>query len=258
MADHEENIEVLTGGVNEVRRVGSTVVRLTGPQSTAVQALLRYVRERGFAGCPEVISIDHDRGTETLTFLQGETTNYPLREAFRSDRALGSAARLLRSYHDATLGFPSADLTWLLSPRSPVEVVCHGDFAPYNCVVVDGEVTGVFDFDTAHPGSRLWDIGYGAYRWAPLAGPSNPYGLGDIAEQSRRLRMFCDVYGTEDLAGAVAAAQERLGELVRMMRKWAASGNEAFARHIAEGHDILYVNDIEYLADASTRLTRNN
>jgi hypothetical protein len=31
------------------------------------------------------------------------------------------------------------------------------------------------------------------------------------------------------------------------MRKWAADDHEAFANHTADGHDVLYLADIEYL-----------
>ena len=44
-------------------------------------------------------------------------------------------------------------------PDHGPDTVVHGDFAPYNCVVRDGLVTGVFGFDIAHPAPRLWDVG---------------------------------------------------------------------------------------------------
>lgn len=238
----------LQGGVNVVRRVGATVVRPAGPHTESVHALLRYVRSRGFTGCPQVLGLDRSAGTETLSLLPGETAIYPLPPAFRTDAALVSAARLLRRYHDATVGFDlAAWRAWFLPEREPVEVVCHGDFAPYNCVVIDGEVVGVFDFDTAHPGPRRWDAAYAAYRWVPLADPSNPDGFGDIAEQRRRLVLFCESYGSLDPPAVVAAAIERLRALVDTMHQLAADGQEAFARHLDDGHDDLYLTDAAYL-----------
>ena len=53
-----------------------------------------------------------------------------------------------------------------MPPVEPAEIVIHGDFARYNCVLQDGNVAGVFDFDTAHPAYRLWDV-------AALAEPAN-------------------------------------------------------------------------------------
>lgn len=239
--------ELLAGGVNEVRRVGGHVVRPAGAHSPSVHRVLRHVREQGFSGCPEVISLDDD-GTETLSFVPGEVTGYPLADSFRADRALVTAAKLLRAYHDASLSFPvdSSD-RWFLPPRHPREVVCHGDFAPYNCVMDEGDVVGIFDFDTAHPGPRLWDVGYAAYRWVPLAGPTNVHGFGDTAEQQRRLHKFCDAYGETDISGVLVSAIDRLEAMVEFIRRSAAEGNVAFARHVNDGHDLLYVADTEHI-----------
>jgi Phosphotransferase enzyme family len=243
---------VLVGGMNTVRRVGAHVIRPLGPHSASVHRLLRYVRANGFMEGPEVIDVDVSAGTETLTYLEGETTNYPLADAFRTDAALTSAAQLLRRFHDATEGFEThpEDL-WFLAPQHPVEVMCHGDFAPYNCVVNHGAVTGVFDFDIAHPGPRLWDVGYAAYRWALLTAPSHSDEAGTPTEQRRRLQLFCDAYGTDDILGVVVAGQLRLSLLIETIRSLAGAGHAAFGQHIADGHDQLYLADIAYLREQS-------
>lgn len=245
MADEE----LFQGGVHQVRRVGGTVIRPAGRHSDSVHRLLRHVCEREPGIVPAPLAIDRTANTETLSFLAGETTGYPLDPAFATDLALVSAARLLRSLHDATEDFVVVDSDlWDLPSRAPADVICHGDFAPYNCVVNNGLVTGVFDFDTAHPGHRLWDLGYAAYRWVPLTAPSNPVGSLDPQGQDRRLRLFCQSYGgAEPVSRVVEAAAERLSALVEMMVERAAAGNEAFAGHIAAGHDRLYRNDIEFL-----------
>lgn len=188
--------------------------------------------------------------SETLSFLTGETTGYPLRPSFRTDAALVGSARLLRTYHDACSGFEHDELDrWFLPTREPVEVICHGDFAPYNCVITDGAVSGVFDFDTAHPGPRLWDLGYGAYRWVTLTAPDNEDGLDGHGEQRRRLLLFCDAYGTENLDGVLRAATDRLEALVEMMRDLAKAGNAAFGGHVRKGHDLRYLADIAYIRE---------
>lgn len=240
--------EVFEGGVNRVRRVGATVVRPAGLHTRSVHRLLRHIRGRGFMGGPEVLALDLAQGTETLSFLPGEVGVYPIGARFRTDEALVSAARLLRDYHDATADFEVASSDhWFVPPRDPAEVICHGDYAPYNCVNEGGETTGVFDFDTAHPGPRLWDVGYGAYRWAPLTSTANLDGFGDLSEQGRRLRLFCEAYGTDELREVVEMAAERLVALVEMMRRLASNGHEAFGRHVEGGHDELYLRDVEYL-----------
>jgi Phosphotransferase enzyme family len=241
---------LLVGGMNTVRRVGPHVTRPLRSHSTSVHRLLRYVRAKGFVDGPEVVDIDLVAGTETLTYLEGETSNHPLADSFRTDDALTSAAQVLRRFHDATEGFEAQPSDhWFLPPQQPVEVMCHGDFAPYNCVMNHGAVTGVFDFDIAHPGPRLWDVGYAAYRWAPISTASDSHGFGTPAEQRRRLQLFCDAYGTDDFLGVVVAAQLRLGVLVETIQALASAGHPAFARHIAEGHDQLYLADISYLRE---------
>jgi aminoglycoside phosphotransferase (APT) family kinase protein len=197
-----------------------------------------------------VIDVDVAAGTEALTYLEGETSNYPPADSFRTDGALMSAAQLLRRFHQATEGFEALPGDrWFLPPQHPVEVMCHGDFAPYNCVMNRGVVTGVFDFDIAHPGPRLWDIGYAAYRWASISTASDRDEAAVPAQQRRRLRLFCDVYGTDDILGVVVAAQQRLGLLVETIQSLARDGHAAFAQHIADGHDQLYLDDIAYLRE---------
>ncbi len=237
----------MQGGVNEVFRIGTTVVRPTGAHSEGVHALLRHLEHARFEGVPRVVSIDLAGGSETLTFLEGETTDYPLAESFLTDHAMVSAARLLRDLHDATVGFDGSGFSWFLPARQPTEVMCHGDFAPYNSVVRDGEVCGVFDFDTAHPGPRLWDLGYLAYRWVPLTAASNPDWTLPLQEQARRLQLLSSAYGTSDLAEVVEQAYQRVLFMVDTIRKQAADGNSAFQAHIADGHDLLYLRDAEHI-----------
>ncbi|MEV4524901.1 aminoglycoside phosphotransferase family protein [Streptosporangium sp. NPDC049304] len=246
MADRE----ILTGGgVNEVVRIGQTVRRPTGPWSPLVHDLLRHLRARGFTASPAVHEVTED-GFEILDFLPGEVGNYPLSPAAASLEALESAAELLRSYHDSTVGYVrGATGSWMMAPRTPTEVICHGDYAPYNCVLDGDRVVGIIDFDAAHPGPRLWDVAYAVYRWAHISAPANPDGFGTAEEQAGRARLFCDRYGLDAVgrAGLVDTVIARLHALVDFMRAEAASGNAAFAGHLAEGHDLLYLTDATYL-----------
>lgn len=243
--------EVLTGGgVNEVVRIGTTVRRPTGPWSPLVHELLAYVRAHGCTAVPRVYEATED-GFEILDFIPGQVSTYPPTPAARSALALDTAAALLRRYHDSTVGFtPHATGEWLLPVRTAAEVVCHGDYAPHNCVLDGERVVGIIDFDTAHPGSRLWDIGYAVYRWAPTTAPVNANGFGSTEEQARRARRFCDGYGLDAAgrAGVVDALLQRLHALVGFMTEQAAAGNAAFAGHLAEGHHLLYLGDAEYVA----------
>jgi hypothetical protein len=252
MVEHET---LAGGGVNEVVRVGDKVRRPTGPWSRRVHELLRRLEVEGFRGVPRVHEVTAD-GFEVLDFLPGDVSNYPPTPAAASAEALESAAALLRAYHDATVEYAAEAPRdgWQVVGVEPVEVICHGDFAPHNCVLDGSRVVGIIDFDHAQPGTRLWDVAYAAYRWVPLTASSNADGFGNTEEQAARLRVFCDRYGLDeagraDLVDAVAA---RLNALVDFMRAQAAAGNEAFAGHLAAGHHIQYLNDADYVREQRT------
>ncbi|MCU7729685.1 GNAT family N-acetyltransferase [Actinoplanes sp. KI2] len=212
--------ESLAGGINEVVRIGNRVRRPTGPWSPQVHDLLRYLEAAGFRGAPRVHEVTPD-GFEILDFLPGEVSNYPATPAAASPEALESAAALLRDYHDATAAYATTAPRdgWQAPAREPVEVICHGDFAPHNCVLDGNRVAGIIDFDFAHPGPRLWDVAYAAYRWVPLTVPGNADGFGATQEQAARLRIFCDRYGLDDAgrAGLIDAVAARLNALVDFM-----------------------------------------
>jgi aminoglycoside phosphotransferase (APT) family kinase protein len=250
----EEGEEVLTGGgVNEVVRTGDAVRRPTGPHTPRVHDLLRRLAD--FAPVPRVRGVRD--GFEFLDFLPGTVANYPATDESASRTALRSAAVLLRDYHRATAGFAS-ELPrdgWTFPAQDPVEVVCHGDFAPHNCVLDGERVVGLIDFDTARPGPRLTDLGVAVYRWVPLSDPANEGVRPDVDEQAERLAQFCDVYGVspEDRAGVVDAVLEHLDLLVRYMHAEAAAGSEAFANHIRDGHDELYRADARYVTGHRAR-----
>jgi Ser/Thr protein kinase RdoA (MazF antagonist) len=238
------------GGVNEVVRIGDVVRRPAGPWAPLVHALLRHLRDRGFTAAPRPHAITPD-GFEILDYLPGEVSNYPPLPAATTVAALGSAARLLRAYHDATVDFAATAPPdgWQLPAEEPVEVLCHGDFAPYNCVLTGTTVTGMFDFDVAHPGPRVRDVAYAAYRWVPLTSPGNADGFGTTAAQASRLRFFCDSYGLggADRAVLLDAVTARLHAMVAFMRARAAAGHTAFAAHLAAGHHTLYLGDADYV-----------
>ncbi|GAA0939805.1 phosphotransferase enzyme family protein [Nonomuraea longicatena] len=234
------------GGVNVVRRRGDLVHRPASPASPAIHRLLRHLREQGFHGAPEPRGFDAD-GDELLTFLDGEVPG-ALTPDLRTPELLTSAAALLRALHDASATFrPRPGDLWSSPVRHPAEVVCHGDAVQYNCVVKDGVAVGFIDFDTAHPGPRVWDVAYAVYRFAPLQGPDNPEGFGTPQEQGRRAAAFCRVYGPGVGAEVVDVVPDRLRALVDFMREQAARGSAAFRQHLQDGHADLYEADIRYL-----------
>jgi hypothetical protein len=240
----------MRGGVNTVVRVGDVVHRPGGEWTPAVHAVLAHVATAGFTGAPRPHGRTDD-GAEIVDFIAGDVPDYPLPDYVRTDQALRDVAALLRAFHDATVDFvapPGA--RWRLPARQPAEVICHSDVAPYNSVFRDGRLVAFIDFDTAHPGPRVWDVAYAAYRFVPLTGPDNPDGYGSTAEQARRLRLFCDAYGLGDAdrTALLPTVERRLLAMVDHIRTQAAAGSAAFAEHLAQGHDTLYLADAAYVA----------
>lgn len=144
---------VLRGGqVNSVVRVEDTVRRTGGSGRSLQHALFAHLAARGFDAAPRFLGHD-EQGREMLTYLPGHV---PVGEGDFSDRQLGNAARLLRAYHDATVDFAPVQ-------AAGAEVMCHNDWTPANTVMTDGMPTGMIDFDTARPGTRLWDLTYSVW-----------------------------------------------------------------------------------------------
>ena len=245
-------MEYLEGGRSKkIARIGSNVQRPAGEWTLNIHKLLNHIRYQGFSGVPKPLGFDAE-GNEIISYIAGEVSNYPLSEAASSADALISAAELLRSYHDTSASFVSklkGNEPWLLPAREPMEVICHGDYAPYNVVLEGNRAVAIIDFDTAHPGPRTWDIAYALYRWAPLTNPDNPEGFGSEEEKVNRCRLFCDVYGLSKArrGGLISIVVERLQYLVEFMQSEADAGNEAFRANIADGHHLTYLADIDYL-----------
>lgn len=109
----------------------------------------------------------------------------------------------------------------------------------------------LIDFDTAHPGPRLWDAAYTAYRFVPLYAPDEAEHTLPIPEAKRRLALFADSYGLSQKKQSQlpVTAAERLRALVAWMRQHAAAGHPAFSRHVAEGHDRRYLTDAHWIEE---------
>ncbi len=248
---------ILLGGLQSIRRVGDQIERPAGPHTATVHRLLVHLRAGGFDGSPEPIALKGP--VETLSFVEGEVTTAPVSMSFRTDEALTTAASVLRAMHDASADFEHRDDdVWDHPRQEPVEVICHGDFAPSNCALNFGVISGVFDFDAAHPGPRLSDLGFAAYRWAPLMAPTNPGHFGDVNENWRRLRLFVDTYfdegdeSSEESSSQVhraviQAAIDRLTQLVDIIRERAEAGDPRFVARAEAGRDERYLADIEHL-----------
>ncbi|EGE57766.1 putative aminoglycoside phosphotransferase protein (antibiotic resistance protein) [Rhizobium etli CNPAF512] len=254
-----DNLKPLEGGrTGQIWRDGETVIRPSGTWTPTVHRFLHHLRSRGFAGAPKPICIT-DQNQEVVSYVAGRVSEDLGDRFVGSERMLVSAARLLGDFHSASQGFLEKDAeaqTWMLAPQEPREIICHGDFAPYNVAAADDTAVGIIDFDTAHPAPRLWDLAYAVYRWAPLSDPANPAVAFGLDEQLRRADIFCTAYGAtaEERRELPEMICRRLRALADFMLASAAAGDETFAEDIDNGDARLYLGDIDYISSHRERL----
>lgn len=232
------------GPHRRVVRVGDTVRRPVQPWTPEVHGLLRHLEAVGFDAAPRVLGID-DRGREVLTYLPGESGPVGWAKVV-TDTGVRAVAKLLRDYHDAVAGFVPAEADWV-DGRNAVgdgEVLCHGDFGPWNLVWRGDQPVGILDWDYAHPAPRLHDIGYALEFLAPFRNDASS--LRDLSHpvpprRRHRLELFCESYGlpgTDGVVDAVIQAQRSTADLVRAL---GSQGRQPQADWIAEG----YVTELE-------------
>ena len=245
--------EVPLGGGNVsggVVRIGDTVRRPAGPWTPAVHALLGHLHAAGFPGAPWPQGFD-EHGREVLTFIPGTVPwpdNFHLLD---SGNRLRRVARLIRDFHDAVTGFcPPPDARWqALIPAEGTGIIAHHDLAPWNLVIGPGQWAFI-DWDTAAPGSRLWDVAYALHGFVPLsASPRHRRG-----SPAHRLRLFADAYGLDQ-----AQRQQIVPMLTRRARAMhdflagqAATGAQPWTRLWHAGHGRAWQADAGYIAKRET------
>lgn len=216
----------LQGGdvTDGVVRVGDTVRRPVKPSTPAVHALLRHLESAGFQHAPRVAGFD-EAGREIITYVPGMSG---LTAANSGDEALTNLARLLREYHDATVGFPLDNQGWEggSNDDAPPEVIGHCDLTPDNAIFRGETPVALIDFDLARPTTRLFDIVTTLRHWAPIADPIDRPPLQRRADVGARLRLFCDAYGLppRDRRRLIPLARIRFDRSYTVMRRRAATG----------------------------------
>lgn len=241
--------EIPLGGGNVSRRVvriGDTVRRPAGPWTPAVHALLGHLHAAGFHGAPRPLGLD-ELGREVLTFIPGTIPWPDSVHLLDPDDRLRRVARLIRDFHDAVTGFcPPPDARWqALIPAEGTGIISHHDLAPWNLVISPRRWVFI-DWDTAAPGSRLWDVAYALHGFVPLS--ANPrYQRGNPA---RRMGLFADAYGLDQ-----AQRYELLPMLARrtqamhdFLAEQAAASTQPWAQLWHAGHGRAWQADTDYIA----------
>jgi hypothetical protein len=228
------------GEARDIFRRGDVVHRTPQPWTPAVAELLLHLESVGYGAAPRHRGYD-DEGREVLTFLPGD--DGPVSWVYlHSDEGLASVARLLRSYHDAVRGYrPSPDTEWADGPGAPRdgEILCHGDFAPWNLVWQERRAVGIFDWDFVRPAEPMFDVYYAMDWTVPFRDDETCldfHHFESVPDRAHRVGVFLDAYGVDaapaDVAAGVADVRRRVAATAASL---AERGIEPQAQWVAEG-----------------------
>lgn len=248
----EQNIELKGGRAGKISKVKDQVCRPANLWTPTVHRFLKFLNDNGANFIPILHGIEDEK--EFVSFIKGDVYNDPLPKIFKEDAMIVSAAKLLSKFHKLSelyIGNIDTHSRWMLNPVHPIEVICHGDFAPYNTVIVDEKSTAMIDFDTIHPGPKIWDVSYASYRWVSFI----DQGEEEFDENMRKIRLFLNTYGMLDKKkDLLMTLIERLQSLMGFMKSEAMAGNKDFQKNIEDGHLQKYTDDIDYLKKNERRM----
>jgi hypothetical protein len=239
--DSINSMEVkLVGQTNQgVVRIGKTVHRKTEPWSPAVHELLRHLESVNFKYSPRLLGLD-EQGREVLSYFDGESGKEAWAKVI-SDNGLQAFAKLLRSYHDSVKSFEPKNNNWALTSQGPNqdEIVCHGDFGPWNTVWQGQKPVAILDWDFAGPSPALYDIAYALEYVAPfrddeecikwLAYPKPP-------DRRHRIQVFAKAYRLDSTAGLVDAVINVQQAGIEHVRSLAEKGQQPQLKWVQDGH----------------------
>ncbi len=224
----------------EVFRRGDVVHRTSQPWTPAVADLLTHLETVGYSASSRHRGYD-DAGREMLTFLPGE--DGPISWGYlHSDDGLASVARLLRSYHDAIRDYqPPEDAVWAHSVGAPAagQLMCHGDFAPWNLIWREERAVGIFDWDFVHPAEPMFDVYYAMDWTVPFRNDQTCrefHHFKDVPDRAHRVSVFLEAYGIDgvppDVAAGVVDVRRRVQATTASL---AARGIQPQAQWVADG-----------------------
>lgn len=256
MAQEEE---ILSGGnMNAPLLKGDKIYKESHIASKNIDALLKYAKEEGVDWIPESYGFTQD-GKHILSYIEGEvpedTPTWLWDESILID-----VAKKMRQWHDITANFEYYDNNWLLENNEPNEVICHSDFAPYNCVFENRQFKALIDFDVCSPGSRLWDISYAVYRFVPLFPVEGVFKSGDYspftAEQMlNRLEMFLISYslGKSKYKYSKAETLIKVVKRVNALAEWSYDFGTENKKPELLKHAEMYKKHGEWILDLLTK-----
>jgi thiamine kinase-like enzyme len=224
-----------------IERRGDTVWRPLHPWSPAVHDLLRYLESVDF---PAPRLLDVVDGFEVVSYLPGDSGPDGWAPVVPAS-GLRVFARFLRDYHLAVREFTTDKPFCTGTPPAGTDIVCHGDFGPWNVVFRSGEPVGLIDFDYARPAPARFDIAYAIQYAAPFRDDEDAtrwLRYPEPPDRMRRIEIFVEAYGTDaidgptDLASLTRSVIDVQREILASDERLAAQGLEPQASWVANGH----------------------
>ena len=233
-----------------VIRRGATVRHPRQDWTPAVHSLLDHLYAVGFHRVPRVLGLDGN--WEVLSYLEGESGPDGWAKVV-DEKGLAASARMLREYHDAVAGWnPPTPPVWFdgrTGTGGEGEIVCHGDYGPWNIVWQGTTPVGLLDWEYAHLAPPSHDVYYALQYVAPfrrdeeclrwLRYPAPP-------DRRRRTEIFAAAYGWTSLDNVVdeVIAVQRAG--LETMRQLAAQGQPRQLTTLAQGWAQVVERDIAW------------
>ena len=206
-----------------------------------VRGHIRVARSPGGHWLPSTHLLAFETDAEVLSWIEGESGSAAWPKVV-PEHGLRAWAEFLRRYHDAVRRYrPSGDSVWSdgVGGCGPGELVCHGDFGPWNGVWQGAVPVEVIDWDHAGPRPPSSDLLYALEYVAPFRDDTDCVrwlGYPSPPGRRRRIEIFCDAYGIEvpeDVVGQIAQQQELI---MRRCQRLARQGIEPQATWVRQGH----------------------
>jgi aminoglycoside phosphotransferase (APT) family kinase protein len=134
----------------------------------------------------------------------------------------------------------------VLIPADGDDIIVHHDLAPWNLVIGDSQWAFI-DWDTAGPGTRLWDLAYAMHGFVPLTA--------DPAlrrhDAGHRLRLIADAYdlAEQERLAMIPLLPRRTEAMHMFLARQAAQGAQPWTRLWNEGHGDVWRADADYIAE---------
>lgn len=226
----------------KIERIGNEVHRPTHYWTPAVHDLLNYLQSVGFKYSPKVLGFD-DGGREVLSYMPGESGKAGWFK-IHSDKGLGNFAKLLREYHDAIASYkPPNDSIWAYAEGGlqAGQIMCHGDFGPWNITWEGDTPVGIIDWDLVFPTEPKYDVLYALEYAAPFRDDKITlqwHHFNEVPDRKHRIDVFLEAYGTSrenigDVVSGVAEIQRSVGQHEKLLAErgiqpqvdWVANGD---------------------------------